>query len=154
MTEQLSKNAEKAIEGLLLLDGESIQAHYEADGFFVGTSPIAKAIAQLTSFIVKVTGGHIRIFLIITSHRVLLIQSTAAWCGFQQGKNLNVISRDSLKEAGFGKETQFFCIHSRMIHLQSLTQRHTLVVKKFSDADLQNFVKDMSIFISKNIKNI
>ena len=78
---QLSEHANTALSDVTLLDGETIQEVFEGDGFFRGANPVAKFFAEVEAFITKITGGHIRVFLVITSMRVLLIDSKAAWCG-------------------------------------------------------------------------
>jgi len=67
---------------------------------------------------------------------------------------MKVVATSSVKEAGYAKETQMCCVHSRLVHVETLTERSTLVVKKFRDEDLKTFLTKMSTLIIKNAKNI
>ena len=154
MAVELSKKARKAFGDLELLGNEEMLHVFEADGFFIGTNPMAKALAVLMAFIVKITGGHIRIFLVITDMRVLMVQSQAQWCGCMKVKGTNTFALSGIKEAGISKETQYCCIHTRLLHVESLTQRHTMVVKKFKDADLNNFLRVLSTVIINNSRTV
>ncbi|HFE44592.1 MAG TPA: hypothetical protein ENJ18_03730 [Nannocystis exedens] len=97
------------------------------------------------------TGGHIRILVVITNLRVLLLQSEQAFCGVRRLRGINAIALGSILEAGSGKETQACCIHTRTVHLQSKTQRYTLVIKKLGDAELREFVRNLSEIIVTNV---
>lgn len=145
---------QKAMVDVELLEGEQILHSWQADGFFVGTNPAAKAMALFMAFLVKLTGGHIRIFLVVTNMRVLMVESRAVWCGCTRVRGVNTISLTSIKEAGSGRETQWCCIHSRIIHLEAMTQRYTMIVRKFSDQDLKDFLKVMSQVMLQNTNTL
>ncbi len=147
---QMTPKTQEALNHVQLLQGEEIQYAIQADGFFVGTSPIEKAIAQFQAFITKVTGGHIRMFLIITNMRVLLIESTAKCCGFSATRVVHTIAAKSVVEAGTIRETQWCCFHTRMIQVESLTQKYVLVTKKMTDQELLEFITRMSLLITRN----
>jgi hypothetical protein len=151
---ELTPQAQKAMAEVDLLAGETIERVFQADGFFLGTNPMAKAIAAINSFIVKITGGHVRLFLILTNRRVLMVTSNQVCCGYARGRTAMAIALSSIKEAGVARETQVCCFHTRLIHVQSLTQRHTLIVKKFSDQDLKEFLSYMSEKILANTTSI
>lgn len=136
------------------MQGETMEAYWQADGFFLGTNPMAKLIAMLTAFMVRITGGHIRIFIVVTNMRVMMVQSQAVWCGCQKVRSTNTIALSSVKEAGISKESQYCCFHSRLIHLQSMTQRYTMVVRKFKDENLKHFLAHMSYVIIKNSRSL
>ena len=153
MTEVNGK-LKKAMVDVELLDGEEIANTWQADGFFLGTNPAAKAIALFMAFLVKLTGGHIRIFLVLTNRRLLLVQSQAVWCGCQRVRGVNTIALTSVKEAGIGKETQWCCINSRVIHVESMTQRYSMIVRKFGDQDLRSFLSVMSQMIIANSRTV
>jgi hypothetical protein len=150
----MNAKMQKAMVDVELLDGEEVLHAWQADGFYLGTNPAAKALAILMSFLVKLTGGHIRIFLVVTNMRIFLVESRAIWCGCQRVRGVNAISLSSVKEAGTGKETQWCCINSRAIHIESMTQRYTMIVRKFSDQDLKGFLKAMSTVIIQNAKTL
>ncbi len=150
----MNAKMQKAMVDVELLDGEEVLHAWQADGFYLGTNPAAKALAILMSFLVKLTGGHIRIFLVVTNMRIFLVESRAIWCGCQRVRGVNAISLSSVKEAGTGKETQWCCINSRAIHIESMTQRYTMIVRKFSDQDLKGFLKAMSMVIIQNAKTL
>jgi hypothetical protein len=137
-----------------LLPGETVNHVFQGDGFFLGVNPIAKMIAVFQRFITKITGGHIRVFLLLTNVRVLMIQSTAQFCGLNSSRGATAIASSSIKEAGVARVTMYCCIHTRTVHIQSLTQNYTLVVKKFTDPDLQNFLKHLSDHIIANTRNV
>lgn len=54
-------------------------------------------------------------------------------------------------EAGSGKDTQWCCIHSRSVHLETKTQRHNLVIKKLNDQALREFVRNLSAVMVANV---
>lgn len=151
---ELTPQAQKAMSDVDLLPGETIERVFQADGFFLGTNPLLKAMAAIQSFLVTITGGHLRIFLVVTNKRVLMVQSQQVWCGCSAVRGSNVIALSSVKEAGVARETKVCCFHSRVVHIQSLTQRHTLIVKKFSDQDLKDFMSFMSQLILSNVSNV
>ena len=147
----LSTVAQKMISEVDLLNGETIHYTIQGDGFFFGSNPMAKAAASMQAAIVRMTGGHIRILVVITNLRVLLLQSEQAFCGVRRLRGINAIALGSILEAGSGKETQACCIHTRTVHLQSKTQRYTLVIKKLGDAELREFVRNLSEIIVTNV---
>lgn len=134
-----------------LLPSETIQYAIMADGYFLGTHPIAKLMATFQAFITTLTGGHIRIFLLVTSQRILMMESRQQFCGWTRVKGVNAIALASLAEAGSGKETQFCFVHSRMVHIETKTHRHQLVIKKLGDADLRRFVAELSAVLVSNV---
>ena len=147
---ELSNHANTALADVALLEGENIENVFEGDGFFLGANPIAKIISEIQALITTLTGGHVRVFLVITSMRVLMIQSRAAWCGCTRSKSTVAIATPTVKEAGIAKQTSLFCFHARLIHIQARTQTHTLVVKKFDDSKLSHFLKTLSNVIVRN----
>ncbi|MEX1367758.1 MAG: hypothetical protein AB1Z98_31810 [Nannocystaceae bacterium] len=133
-----------------LLPNEHIVYTIQGDGFFMGANPAAKAIAALQASLVALTGGHVRIFVVVTNVRIVLIESRQVFCGFRRIKGVQAISLASLAECGWGRETQWCCIHSRAVHLESKTQRYTLVIKKLGDAALREFVANLSAVLVTN----
>ncbi|MCX4243085.1 hypothetical protein [Paraliomyxa miuraensis] len=133
-----------------LLPGEQIVYTIQGDGFFLGANPAAKAIAALQATLVALTGGHVRIFVVVTNHRIVLVESRQAFCGFRRVKGVQAIALSSLAECGWGRETQWCCIHSRAVHLESKTQRYTLVIKKLGDHALREFVANLSQVLVAN----
>jgi hypothetical protein len=151
---ELSSKAQKAMVDVELLEGEQIAHVWQADGFFLGTNPAAKAAALIAATLVKLTGGHIRIFLVLTNQRVMMVQSRGVCCGCQRVRGVNSIALTSIKEAGVAKETQWCCINSRAIHVESVTQRYTMIVKSFKDDDLKQFLAEMSRMLVRNQSSI
>ncbi|MGM0598092.1 MAG: hypothetical protein ACQES9_13745 [Myxococcota bacterium] len=150
MPVQLTPKIQKALDNVQLMQGEEIDYAIQADGFFLGTNPIAKFVAKIQAFFTKLTGGHIRIFLVLTNKRIILIESTAKMCGCTATKNVHTIGIKSIVEAGSNKETQACCIHTRMIHIESFTEKYSMVVKKFSDLEMKEFITRMSMLILRN----
>ncbi len=147
----LSNNAQKMLAEVDLLNGEAIHYTIQGDGFFFGSNPIAKAVASMQAAIVKMTGGHIRILIVITNLRVLLLHWEQAFCGVRRLRAVSAIALGSILEAGSSKETQACCIHTRTVHIQSKTQRYTLVIKKLDDAALREFVRNLSEIVVTNV---
>jgi hypothetical protein len=127
-----------------LLAGEQVMFVLQADGFFLGASPLAKAFAAFQAFMVTLTGGHIRIFLVVTNQRLLVIKSNAIWCGCGRVRAVHTVALAGVKEVGSTKETQMCCVHTRVVSVQSMTQVFNVVVKKQSDAEIRNFVTNLS----------
>lgn len=147
----LSPAAAKMVAELDLLPGEVIHYSIQGDGFFMGSNPLAKAVAAIQSFMVTITGGHIRVFVVITNQRVLMLQSMQTFCGMSRVRGINAIALASLAEAGSGKETQMCCVHTRTVHLETKTQRHNLVIKKLDDQALREFVRNLSAVMVANV---
>jgi len=149
---QLALDAKQAamLQEFDLLPSEQIVYTIQGDGFFLGANPMAKAIAALQASLVAMTGGHVRIFVVVTNLRIVLVQSRQAFCGFQRTKSVQAIALASLAECGWGRETQWCCIHSRVVHIESKTQRYTLVIKKLGDQALREFVANLSAVLVSN----
>lgn len=135
-----------------LLPGETIEYAVEADGYFIGANPLLKLIAKIQAFMVTITGGHIRIYLLVTNKRLLMMQSNQVWCGWMSGKNVHALALASLVEAGSSKETQACCIHTHQVQIETLTQKHSLIVKKLKDAQLKQFVAELSEVLVRNVE--
>ena len=146
----LSNEANVALADITLLDGENIENVFEGDGFFLGANPLAKIVSELNAFLTKLTGGHVRVFLVVTNQRVILIDSKAAWFGCTSNKSAQTIAIPTVKEAGIAKQTSLCCFHARLIHIKARAATHTLVVKKFDDAQLDFFLKTLSDVIVRN----
>jgi hypothetical protein len=127
-----------------LLAGEQIYFTLQADGFFLGVNPIAKVIAAITAFFIAITGGHVRLFLVVTNQRLLLLASKAVWCGCGRAKVVKSFALASIKEVASVKETQLCCIHTRLVQLHTITERTNLVIKRLGDDDVRRFVTNMS----------
>jgi hypothetical protein len=130
-----------------MLSGEEVVYAIQADGFFLGANPLLKLIGTLQAFMVTITGGHIRIFLVVTNQRLLVIKSTQIWCGINRAKVVNTIALAGVKEVGSSKETHLCCVHTRTIQVQSLTQLYNVVIKKMGDPEIRNFVTNLSAVI-------
>ena len=135
---------QEALGQVDLLAGEQVMYTLQADGFFLGANPLAKMIAAFQAFIVTLTGGHIRIFLVVTNQRLLVIKSTQVWCGCGRVKQVHTIALAGVKEVGSTKETQMCCVNTRTVQVQSLTQLYNVVVKKLGDAEIRHFVTNLS----------
>ncbi len=146
----LTPKTQEALSHVQLFPGEEIQYAVQADGFFLGTNPMAKLMAKLSSFFTKITGGHIRMFLVLTNQRVLLIESTAACCGFTASRIVHTISTKAIVEASTARATTWCCFHTRMVSIESLTQKYLLVAKGMSDQELMEFITRMSVLIVQN----
>jgi hypothetical protein len=119
----------------------------QADGFFLGSLPIAKMFAAISAFLVTITGGYIRIFLVVTNQRLLMIKTTQMWCGCQRLKAVHTVALAGVKEVGSARETQMCCINTRTIQVQSMTQLFNLVIKKLGDQEIRQFVTNLSAVI-------
>jgi len=73
------------------------------------------------------------------------------WCGCRQLKGVQAIALAALAEAGWARETQMCCIHSRAVHLESKTQRYSLVIKHLKDQHLREFVSQLSQVMLANV---
>ncbi len=135
---------QEALAQLDMLQGEQVHYTLQADGFFIGANPILKMMAAITAFLVAITGGHIRIFLIVTNQRLLVVKSTQVWCGCGRARAVLAIALAGVKEVGSAKETQLCFIHTRTVQVQSLTQRFNVVIKKLGDNEIRQFVTNLS----------
>lgn len=135
---------QEALGQVDLLHGEQVVYTLQADGYFLGANPLAKMIAAFQAFIVTLTGGHIRIFLVVTNQRLLLLKSQQFWCGCARVKQVNAIALAGVKEVGSKRETQMCCVNTRTVQVQSLTQLHNVVIKKLGDQEIRHFVTNLS----------
>jgi hypothetical protein len=135
---------QEALSQVDMLQGEQIYYTLQADGFFIGANPLLKMMAAITAFLVAITGGHIRIFLVVTNQRLLVLKSTQVWCGCGRAKAVHTIALAGVKEVGSAKETQLCFVHTRTVQVQSLTQRFNVVVKKLGDQEIRQFVTNLS----------
>lgn len=149
----MTKALQTMMEDVDLLPGEALQYTIQGDGYFLGANPLLKLIAIFQAAIVKITGGHIRIFVIVTNQRIVLAQSISAMCGFNRTKAVNAIALASLAECGWMKMTQWCCVHSRLVHVETKTQKHTLVIKKLKDDALRAFVSNLSAVMISNVQS-
>ncbi len=147
----LTPQQQKLMQMVDLLPGEAPAYTIQGDGFFIGSNPLQKAAAAMAATLVKLTGGHIRVFVVITNQRILLIESRQMWCGCMQIKGVQAIALAALAEAGWARETQWCCIHSRAVHLESKTQRYSLVIKHLKDQHLREFVSQLSQVMLQNV---
>lgn len=149
----MTKALTKMMQHVDLLPGEALQYSIQGDGYFLGANPIQKMIATLQAGLVKITGGHIRIFILVTNQRILLANSQQAFCGLNRNLGVNAIALASLAECGWAKITASCCIHSRLVHVETKTQRHTLVIKKLKDNALREFVSNLSAVMVSNVQS-
>ncbi|MGB1013758.1 MAG: hypothetical protein ACPG4T_06470, partial [Nannocystaceae bacterium] len=63
----LTPAQQKLMQMVDLLPGEVPAYTIQGDGFFMGSSPIEKAAAAMAATLVKLTGGFIRVFVVITN---------------------------------------------------------------------------------------
>lgn len=138
---------QEALSTVDLLAGEQVMYAIQADGFFLGANPFLKMMATIQAFLVTLTGGHVRIFLVVTNQRLLVIKSTQIWCGLSRVRAVNTIALAGVKEVGSSKETHLCCVHTRTVQVQSLTQLYNVVIKKMGDAEIRHFVTNLSAVI-------
>lgn len=141
---------QKTVANVEMLPGEQVFFAFKADGYFLGANPLLKLFAKMQSFFVKITGGFIRVYLMVTNKRVILVQANQIYCGMATASNINAIGLASIREVGMSKVTQLCCIHTRSVHLQSLTQPHSFVVTKLGDEAMRDFVSNLSAVLVSN----
>jgi hypothetical protein len=147
---QVNPRMQEALASVDLLQGEQIFYTLQADGFFMGANPLAKLMAALTAFLVAVTGGHVRIFLVVTNQRLLMLGSRAVWCGCGRAKVVQSFALASIKEVASVKETQLCCLHTRLVQVHSMTERKNLVIKQLGDDEIRRFLTNLSGVIVAN----
>jgi hypothetical protein len=146
----MTKAAQKIIQDIDFLPGEAIQYSIQADGYFLGANPLQKLMGTLSAFLVTITGGHIRVFVFVTNQRIVIATSEAKMCGCSRNKAVKAVALAALAEAGWAKETQYCCINTRQVHLETKTERQTLVIKKLKDDALRGFVSQLSAVMVAN----
>jgi hypothetical protein len=149
----LSKEGQQMIDLVDMMPNESLVYSIQGDGFFLGSNPAAKAIAKIQATLTSLTGGHIRVLLVVTNKRILMVESLQFFCGWQRLRKVQAIALASIAEAGWVKETQMCCIHTRVAHVESKTQRYSLVIKKLGDEELRQFVSSLSRVIVSNVES-
>lgn len=132
------------------LRGETPLHTLHADGLYLGPLPMQKLASLLLGFLIKLMGGHIKISLVVTEQRVLLLQSLQAFCGLNRTKMVQSLALASITESGWAKTSTYCCIHSRAMAMKTKTQTHALVVKKLSDAQLRDFSNQLSAVVIAN----
>jgi hypothetical protein len=139
----ISPKMQEALTQIDMLPGEQIVYGIQADGFFLGTSPLLKMIASIQKFVTTITGGHIRVFLVVTNQRMMVLRSVQTMCGCQRLKGVTSMALAGVKEAGSAKDTQLCCINTRVVTVRSLTEHWNLVVT-MSDPEMKSFVSNLS----------
>ncbi len=142
--------AQEAMQHIDLLPNETVAYSLQADGFFLGTAPILKMIAWWQMVMTTITGGYIKIFLIVTNQRLLVVNAQQMCCGCTKMLGVNTIALGAISEVGTAKETQMCCFNSRAVHVESLTQRYSMVVKHVDDNALRQFISNLSQVIVAN----
>ncbi len=150
MADEITPKAQEALNEVQLMQGEEVSYAVQADGFAMGAHPLLKLIATFQRFVTTLTGGHIRIFLVLTNMRLILIESRSIWFGCTRVRGVETVSTRSINAAGSGKGTALCCFHNRAIHVQAGIKTYTFVVKKLRDEDLRAFVTNMSQLIIAN----
>lgn len=143
----MNARVQEALSMVDLLAQEQVVYAIQADGFFLGSAPIIKLIASIMALLVTLTGGYIRIFLVVTNQRLIMIKTTQMWCGCQRMRAVHTVALAGVKEVGSARETQFCCINTRTIQVQSMTQLFNLVIKKLGDSEIRQFVTNLSAVI-------
>ena len=138
---------QEALGEVDMLSGEQVVYTLQADGFFLGANPIAKMVAALQAFLVTLTGGYLRIFLVVTNQRLLVIKRAQVWCGCTRVRAVHTVALAGVKEVGSAKETHMCFVNTRVVQVQSMTQMYNLVVKKLGDAEIRSFVTNLSAVI-------
>jgi len=142
--------SQEAMQHLDLLPGEQVAYSLQADGYFLGTAPHLKLIAWYQMVMTTITGGYIKIFLIVTNQRLLLVNAQQMCWGCTKMLGVNTVSLKAISEVGTAKETQMCCFNSRAVHVESLTQRYSMVVKHVDDGALRQFITNLSQVIISN----
>lgn len=146
----LNPKAQAAAAELQLLPGENILRVWEGDGFFLGSNPLAKAIAKIQQFMMFICCGHLRVFIIVTNMRIIIAYSNSIYCGTNATRSVKTVALASLQEAGIIRDTSCCCFHSRMIQLQTRTEVFSIVVKRFKDEDLKEFLEFLGRVLVNN----
>ncbi len=151
--EHLDVKAQKSMAELQLLPDEQILRIWEGDGFFLGSNPIAKLMAQLVRLGVFLTCGHLRVYVVFTNMRIIVASSTAAYCGAAGNRTIKTLALSSLLEATVARSTSCCCFHARTIHFQTRTEEFGVAVKKFKDEDLRDFLDFLGRVMVNNSRN-
>ncbi|MEO6771762.1 MAG: hypothetical protein ABI467_01915 [Kofleriaceae bacterium] len=130
-----------------LLAGEQIYFTLQADGLFLGVNPFAKLMSAINGMLMTLTGGHFRVFLVVTNQRLLVIRSSAVWCGCARTQLVRSMALASVKEVASEKATQICCVHTRLVQVHSITERWNLAIKKLGDAEIRQFLTNLSSVI-------
>ncbi len=134
-----------ALQQVDLLQGEQVIYTLTADGFFLGANPILKMIGAFQNLMTTLCCGHNDIFLIVTNQRVLVIRSFKNnFIGAIQSKSVMSVAVAGLKEVGSSKDTIWWCFHTRTVQLQTMTQTFNLVIKRFGDQEIRQFVSNVA----------
>ncbi|GEM_PF-3328177 len=136
----LNEKARKAMAEVQLLPGETILRIWEGEGFFLGVSPMAKAISKLMRFMAFITCGHIRVYMLVTNMRIVIAESNYQNCGAVGYRAIKTVALGSLLEASIRRDTQCCCLHTRFLQFQTKTEDFTVVVKKLKDEDLKDYL--------------
>ena len=135
------------------LRGETPLHVLHADGLYLGPTPVAKLIAALVGFMIRITGGHIKISLVVTAQRVLMLTSTQAYCGWTKSKLVQSLALGSIQETGWAQTNTYWCLKTRALSIKTKTQTHGIVVKKLSDAQLRDFANQVSAVVVANVQS-
>ena len=147
---QLDKKQEQAMANVALLPGETITNIWEADGVILEAIPGAKLAAMIQRFILMITGGYIRVYLVLTNQRLIVVQATRDSCGLGSARVADTLAASAIHTVGIGKQSWLFCCHSRLVRLHSKKTPLTLIMRRFKDEDARSFMNQMAVHMMEH----
>jgi hypothetical protein len=148
-----------ALNQVELLPGEQVVHAVQGDMAYYGTNNLIRTfITQIAWYMkfqnifIKITGGHMRVFFVVTNQRVLLIQSQSVFCGIMSAQNVHSISLATLSSVAASKATMYCCLTGRVLHIATKSEGYSVVIKSLSDTEIKTLMSNLGAIVVSNTK--
>lgn len=148
MSEGQIVDARGAVAEVELLSGEEVVYCLQADGLAVGARLAARLRSGAETLLARVTGGHVRVFVVLTSMRLLIVETRALWCRCSRVRAVHVVAHDAIVGAGSSKRTHLCFLHTRWVHVTTTGGAFGLPIKKLPDEHLRVFVTHLGRLVA------
>lgn len=140
--------AREAVAEVELMQGEEIRYCLQADGLAFGARLWARLRSGAQTLLARVTGGHVRVFLVLTSMRLLIVETRAQWCRCSRVKAVHVVAHDAVVSAGSSKRSHLCFLHTRWVYVGTTAGEFGLPIKKLPDEHLRAFVTHLGQLVA------
>lgn len=142
-------DARGAVAEVELMPGEEVVYCLQADGLAVGARFGARLRSGAQTLLARITGGHVRVFVVLTSMRLLVVETRAQWCRCSRVRGVHVVAHDAVVGAGSSKRTHLCFLHTRWVYISTTGGVFGLPIKKLPDEHLRVFVAHLGRLVAE-----
>ena len=159
---ELDKKQTEAMAAIDLRPGEFVTHVWEGDGITVPqwltilgdqfnfpVEALKPVVVGWMRFMLFITGGFIHVYIVLTSHRLIVVESARTCFGAGKGRVSGVLAANGVHTVGISKDTKYCCIHRRVISVLSTKRAIELRMRKFNDDDAREFMSTMALNVLK-----